>query len=409
MVDILPFKGMLYNPDRVKDISAVISPPYDLISADLKKKLKKLSPYNISNLTLPESSKGKDKYLHAFQLLGEWIENEILVFDKQKCFYLVEEIFTEGNEQKSIKGFIGLSKIEEYDSGKVLRHENTLPKPKEDRLKLLEATKTNFGLIYTIYRDHTGLISDIMAEQEPDIAVRPAYDPGLLFKLWKISRPSKLEQIIVLMKGKPVLIADGHHRYETSRIYSSKKEGDLRQNYVLTLFVNSNQKHISIYPTFRLIRFTNSFNKANLLKSVQKYFQIIRLQEDITSLRSMLAREKHKSFIMYLGAKQIFLIRLKNEFLKNNIWEDLDINILHDLLIGNIIGSSNIAEISFTHLENELKQNIICGSYDLGILLNAPPIEQVESLSRQGRLMPQKSTYFYPKPCTGLVMYKFNS
>jgi len=413
MVEVLPLTGLIYNQDKVKDLSEVISPPYDLVSPQLEKKLKKFSPYNIANIILPESRGIEDRYVNAAQTLSSWLENEILVFDRKRSFYVMEESFQYGNQQKKVRGFIGLSRVEDYEAGKVLRHEDTLPKPKEDRLRLLEATKANFGLIYTIYRDTTDLISDIIRGSRPCISTRPLYDESLSFKLWKISDPETIKLVTGLMAHKTILIADGHHRYETSRIYSRKMRGKglLSQDYVLTLFVNSNQKDISIYPTYRLIRFQENFKQDVLIRRISKYFEVKKIMEPDTRVIRILAREKleeHKSFILYLGKNQVYLIRYRENLLKNNAWEDLDLNILHNILIGKAIELSNIKEISFTHLVNDLKKKVNHGPYGLGIMLNAPTIEQVESLSSQGLLMPQKSTYFYPKPCTGLVMYKFN-
>ncbi|MGM0365750.1 MAG: DUF1015 domain-containing protein [Actinomycetota bacterium] len=413
MVEVLPLKGLRYNQKKIGDLSKVISPPYDLISANLEKKLKKLSPYNITNLILPERVGSEDKYMHAAGTLKYWLKNEILVLEGKPSFYLLEETFKDGNEIKSLKGFIGLSKIEDYGPGKVLRHENTLVKPKEDRLRLLGATKANFGLIYTVYRDSTALISSIMGEYKPSIIVKPCYDQTLFFKLWKVSDPEEIKQIKELMGSKTILIADGHHRYETSRIYSrkSKGKGSLSRDYVLTLFVNSNQKGLSVNPTYRLIKLKDNFNQEKLFKNIERYFTLEKITQPENRIIRILAREsaeKHKSFILYLGKNQVYMARYKENLLKNNVWENLDVNILHNILINKAIRSLNIEKISFTHLAGELKKKVNHSYYDLGIMLNAPTVKQVETLSGQGLLMPQKSTYFYPKPCTGLVMYKFN-
>ncbi len=410
MVDILPFKGLLYNQDKINDVSKVVSPPYDVIGPGLLKKLKEISPYNVTNLILPESLEEENKYVHAANILENWIKGQILVSDKKKSFYLIEVIFEEEGKQKSINGFIGLNKIEDYDSGKVLRHEDTLPKPKEDRLKLLEATKANFGLIYTVYRDNTDLVTDLIKENEPETSIKPYYDPRLCFNFRKISDEAAISLIIGMMKDKSVLIADGHHRYETSRIYSSrmKKEGLKASDYILTLFVNSKQKDISIYPTYRILKLKKSLDIDMLIDKSRKYFTFEKVLDH--GLNEILYKEKQQgrmSFIIYPDKDNVHLARLKKELPRKGDLEDLDVYILHRYFIDEVIGSNNIEDISYTHREEELKKEVGLGSFDLGVMLNPPAIEQVESLSGKGLLMPQKSTYFYPKPCTGLVMYKF--
>ncbi len=414
MVDILPLKGLLYNQKKVEDLSKVISPPYDLIGPALEKKLKSVSPYNIANLILPQESGGMDKYRNASKILKTWIQDRILVLDSQPCFYLLEVLFKDRGSYKSIKGFIGLNKIEEYGKGKVLRHENTLPKPKQDRLSLLQHTQTNFGLIYTIYRDNTDLVAKLTEEQKPVVEVQPFYDPNLMFRVWRVSEEEPMACISNLMAPKTILIADGHHRYETSRIYRQKmkQQGITAADYILTLFVNSNQKDISIHPTHRLLKLKENADFHDLLKKIEMYFAIEKIgdqQSDLAAVLEKEAEKNQKSFVLYFEKKQVYLIRLKQGLTQVDQWNGLDVNILHHILIGKAIGQSNIEDISFTHEMDGVMKKTNQSRRHLGILLNAPGINQVEKLSEQGQLMPQKSTYFYPKPCTGLVMYQLDS
>ncbi|MCG9478848.1 MAG: DUF1015 domain-containing protein [Actinomycetia bacterium] len=416
MVEILPFKGLVYNQSKVDDLSRVISPPYDVITPDLDKKLRKLSPYNIINLIVPSGSGTVDKYRQANLIMQEWIKENILKFDPNSCFYLIEESFMLDGVPKSITGFIGLTKIEDYKTQKVLRHENTLPKPKQDRLKLLENTRTNFGLVYTVYRDSSHLIRDISNSFAPDISINPEYDNSLGFKMWRICQPDIIENITGLMAPKSILIADGHHRYETSRIYyrQSIQKGlpAWGQQYILTLFVNSNQKDITVYPTYRLVKMVKATDSGHLARRAKPFFNVsfASLKElDIKKFMSTHRKEKNPAFIIYLGKDKVMTATYKKKLQKNDLWQDLDVNILHNIFLKEVIEPGNIENISFTHSLDQLKHEIDRNVYHMGILLNAPTVDEVETLSRQGFLMPQKSTYFYPKPCTGLVMYKFKN
>ncbi len=160
MVDILPLNGLHYNKNKVGKISDVISPPYDVISPELKVKLTGSSPYNIVRLLLPEGS-ASEKYQNAFSILTKWIQDEIFVFDTEKCFYPFQISFRIDDKKKKITGFMGLTRIEPYDTGKVYRHEKTLSKPKKDRMALLKECRTNFGPVYTLYQDREDKILNI--------------------------------------------------------------------------------------------------------------------------------------------------------------------------------------------------------------------------------------------------------
>ncbi|MFO7929739.1 MAG: DUF1015 domain-containing protein [Candidatus Humimicrobiaceae bacterium] len=413
MVEISPFKGMFYNQTKIPDLSKVLSPPYDIITPDLKSNISKFSPYNIVNLILPEKKNGKNKYEYAGSLLEKWIKDEILVFDREECFYLFEEEFKLENSIKKILGFIGLTKIEPYSAGKILRHENTLAKPKQDRFNLLKKTKANFGLIYTIYKDRSNLIQNIGSrKKKADIIISPLYDQNLKFRLWKVKEQQNIKQISELMDSKSILIADGHHRYETSKLYmETVNDSGESKNYILTLFVNSSQKDISIWPTYRLIKFKKFQKTQGYIDRFKKYFNI-QLRENasdaqVISEMTRLKKKSQKVFCLYDRSGKAYFLTLKASSGHKNSWKNLDVNILHNLIIGKIIPKNDIQKISFSHSIGEVSQNIANNNFDLAILLNAPEIGEVEDLSAKGYLMPQKSTYFYPKPCTGLVMYKF--
>ena len=206
------------------ELSKIIAPPYDIISPLQKQQLKDQSPYNIVNLTLPDDSNDKSRYENAKITLQDFIKKGILKVDPEKCLYIFEEFFIDDDGGlKSFTGLLGLLKVEDYGAGKVLRHEKTLSKPKEDRLNLLKACRTNFEFIYTIYNDSDSGIFNILdneKKKEPLITTNAGYEPLLKFKFWKVSDEKILSAIIRAMKSKTLLIADGHHRYETSRLYS---------------------------------------------------------------------------------------------------------------------------------------------------------------------------------------------
>ncbi|GAH01747.1 unnamed protein product, partial [marine sediment metagenome] len=255
MVDILPLNGLFYNENKIRNISNVISPPYDVISPPLEKMLYNLDPYNIINLILPKGS-NKEKYKNSNKILNNWIENNILKFDSKKCFYIFEENFYMGSKRKKILGFVGLTKTEPYSKLKIIPHEQTILKLKQDRLNLLASCGTNFGLVYTLYNDNQNKILDIFkntVQKKPFMDTLAGYDSSMNFKLWRISNISDIEEIKKIMRDKKLIIADGHHRYETSLAYkeecdSLKNKGNQSlsnpEDFILTLYIESSQKDI---------------------------------------------------------------------------------------------------------------------------------------------------------------------
>ena len=463
MVDIYPLKAMMFKTDGNNDISELVSPPYDIISPEQKQQLKKINKNNIVNLILPDEEDGFDKYASAKKKLSEWIKSNILISDDKECFYIFEESFVESGKWKSFNAFIGLNKIEEYESQKVLRHEYTLSKPKEDRLNLLRKTKTNFGLIYTLYDDKEKRVQEILNScmvQEPLYDFKPEYDSNLKFRIWKINDKNKINSIVNLMKGKSILIADGHHRYETSRIFmheikelreqkiikSEKLKTDsidkeiFPEDAVLTLFVNFNQENIKILPTFRMIRFKNFTDAEDIRIRLKKYFKVNdyldifhqqpseesksgntgknKLLNNIKDyMKDSKTRGIHSFCFMFADNSIIFADLNKkvtdiygNLSKEDEAFENLDVRILHRLIIEDLLSHLKADRIDYTHSIDELAGKIYEAGedYDMGIILNAPDINDVEFLSLNGKVMPQKSTYFYPKPCSGLLMYRMD-
>jgi len=451
MVNILPFRGLRFNQLKIKDISKVIAPPYDIISPQQKQVLAQSDPFNIVNLTLPEGNGNRNKYENAKHLLSEWINSGILESDSSPCLYIFEESFMEEGMQKSFTGLIGLLKVEEYGKGKVLRHEKTLAKPKEDRLSLLRATRTNFEFIYTIYNDRENKIGSIIEnrkKQSPIIEADANYDESLSFKFWQIKDSDAIANIAGLMDKKTLLIADGHHRYETSRLYreeylndnqdisktngsrpsAGSAGGNIPHDYILSLFVSTNQKDISIHPTHRVVKFKKQLNIDDFLERLQKHFTLEKIGNKSSNIEHFMqdaSLQGKKCFCFCPDGSSCYFAVLKSSIENayrqagaieepfDEEFEMLDVNILHKFVLSVIISDNPAEEISFLHTIDEVLEMLGYegqdSSYCAGFILNAPEISTVENLSLREKIMPQKSTYFYPKPCSGLVLYKFET
>jgi uncharacterized protein (DUF1015 family) len=415
MVDIAPFRGLLYDQDKAGDISVLVSPPYDVVTNKMRDELMSCSKNNIVNLILPEG-KGRSKYSNAAALLDEWIDRKILVYDDRPCFYSLTIRFRRGGKVRSLSGFIGLTRIEDYGSGKVLRHEKTLSAPREDRYNLLESCRANFGLIYTIYRDE-GRVNDVLQksrQQEPFLSFSPCYNKDYYFDLWKISGNREIEKIKSAMQDKSILIADGHHRYETSLIYSKRHRGKGTPagpaDHVLTLFMESSQKELKIYPTHRKLSFRKSIDMENISRLFSGKYIIDPVNvlngAMAGSLLDSLRKDGSTGFILYPGHDSSSRLVLKS-VRKYGHLESPDVFILHEGLIRDLDKEWGIKDISFDHDGDRVIQDVDNGNYDLGIFLNPPTVKDMEDICYSGGLMPQKSTFFQPKPCSGLVMYRF--
>ncbi len=428
MVDISPFRGLIYNKKKTGDLSNQISPPYDVISDDLRKKLIGSGHYNIVNLILPEGG-SNNKYDYAKDLLDDWIDEEVLRFDKDKAYYMIKIGFRVGEKTKSITGFIGLTKIEPYNKNVVLRHERTLSKPRKDRYSLLKSSRTNFGLIYTIYRDRKKLVSRILESYKcakPFSDIIPCYDRDLSLKLWRITEKNDIAAITDAMADKKILIADGHHRYETSLLYRNRSgvsgiapgfsKEQPPEGYVLTLFMESSQKDIKIYPTYRSIKF-NDFNDFRIfLQKSSRCFDInninIKTVDDISSFLDNLRKKSTNGFIFYTKKDRFYSFTAKTEGIQIEDCgfssKKLDVDILHGPVINQLEDLYGKSEIIYNHDFDSIIENINNDYTDLGVFLNPPTIDEMEEICNSGKLMPQKSTFFWPKPSTGLVMYKFD-
>jgi len=425
MVDISPFRGLVYNKKKTGDLSNLISPPYDVVSNKLRKELIDTDHHNIVNLILPEGG-STNKYDAARNLLNYWIDKEILQLDKERSYYMIEIGFNAGGKEKSITGFIGLTKIEPYSKKIVLRHEKTLPKPRKDRYNLLKSSRTNFGLIYTIYRDRKKLVPQLLEtykSTKPFADTTPYYDNELSLKIWRITDKKDIGIITDAMADKKILIADGHHRYETSLMYkdesavsASPSTGSSPEEYVLTLFMESSQKDIKIYPTYRSIKFNDFTDFGIFLQKSSNCFDIskisIKCEDEITGFLDQLSEKSLNGFIFYTGGDRFYRFIAKVPESKP---EDcgfsgriLDVDILHHILIGQLEDLYGNSDIKFNHDFNSIVDNVRKGNSDLGVFLNPPTIDEMEEICDSGKLMPQKSTFFWPKPSTGLVMYKFD-
>ena len=444
MAKIIPFKGILYNKEKIRDMKDVVAPPYDVISPSEQEELYKRHDNNVVRLILGKESNSdtpdNNRYTKARDSFDSWQRDSILIKDAFPSIYVYSQEYhlgeTEGFEKKRRLGFIALSKLENFGEGKIHPHENTLAKPKEDRLKLMQHCNANFSSIFGLFSDPSKRIDSVLKDY---MRHSPLYDlvddAGMRHTLWAI-RDNKVIQIITgVMSDKQVFIADGHHRYETAINYRNEMReklpnftGEELYNYVMMYFTNTNSEGLSILPIHRLVSNLSNFDKKKIIKKAGEFFNIEKLslnESDEKTVKQKLFSDmkergkKEHIFGMYLGNDEYLLLTLKDEDVLDRLitnsrhpsWKKLDVTILHTLLIEKVLGVSekNLAEqknITYTISEDEAIKDVKAGKYQIALFLNPTKIEEVKDVATAGEKMPQKSTFFYPKLITGLVMNK---
>jgi len=432
MAEIFPFKGVLYNPEMCKDLRLVVTPPYDIISPEEQEKFYNRDEHNMIRLDLgkdyPGDNDSNNRYTRAAEYLSKWMSEGILIMDDVPSLYFYELIYkVPPGTEKVMKGFIALCKLEEFGSGKVVPHEYTLSKPKSDRLNLLRACNANLSLVFSLYSSPRRIINDSIEMSIGNIPPRIDIvdDSGIRHRLWAVTDPEVIELVQREMKDRTVYIADGHHRYEASLNY--KKEHP--NTNIMMYFANMDEPGLTILPTHRLLHNLPQDKIENILPRLERSFLIRYLpfspseeaiaKEQLTEAMRA-ARSREHLFGMYLhGDNRYILLSLKDEGLLLNrpstkpmAWRRLDTAIFQDLILEDILG---LSEESLVRQENlayvkdtdEALQKVRSGEFQIAFLLNPSKIEEIKAVTDAGERMPQKSTYFYPKFLTGLVIYKF--
>ena len=415
MVCVKPFRGVRYNLEKSL-LKNVIAPPYDVISEEMRENLLSKSSFNVVKLILPT---GENRYEQAAKDYKKWKDDNILQRDPEPSFYIDEQEYEYGGKTYVRTGFVGLLKLEELGKGKVFPHEKTLSGPKEDRLNLMKACKTNFSQVFGLYMDKENKLERIFSTIKKDMASSSAVDVyGVKNTLWVVKDNELIEKIKEFMKEKSVYIADGHHRYETALAYrnymrSEDKDSENKEkpyDYIMMMFVNFYDEGLKIFPTHRAVELDENFNELEFLNELKKYFVVTNL----------LKEEKDKYF-QEDGDKKI-IFKFQNNYyglvVKDDVYESLhpvyrkvNTYILQEVILKNILHFAEERILSkkgiyFVQSEDEIEK-IAKDKKIAAFILKGIDIEVIRDISENGLVMPQKSTYFYPKLQTGLVINEF--
>ncbi|MFQ5965103.1 MAG: DUF1015 domain-containing protein [Candidatus Scalinduaceae bacterium] len=441
MATILPFKGLRYNPEKIKDISKVITPPYDIISEEDKEGYYQLHPNNIIRLILgrdfPDDNQSSNKYIRAAEFFDTWRKENILIQDTEPAIYVYAQEFTLDNKRYVRRGFISLVKLEEFETGQIYPHEHTLAKPKEDRMNLMKSCNANFSQVFAFFEDEDSKISNLLhkvSEGDPGTSITPEVDFidgfGVKNLLWIIKDNKIIEEISSQMKNKALFIADGHHRYETALFYrdlirgneeAMKSNGNSPSDYVMMMCVSMEDPGLQILPTHRLARNIKDLKPEKIKNSLNEVFDISDMGNDcsVETLMQKLSEDAHKHKLsMYIGEgeKKFYILTLRDEKLLDQIltdeyteWKTIDTGILHGFIFDRILGiqAKNISKsesVKYIQGVEDAVASVNEGEYQIAFFLNPTRIDQVRDIAIKRHKMPPKATYFYPKLMTGMVI-----
>ncbi|MBN1216610.1 MAG: DUF1015 domain-containing protein [Candidatus Lokiarchaeota archaeon] len=406
MPELIPFRNFHYkegknNPKRLEEL---VAPPYDVITKEEELKLKSLDINNICHIILPES------YDKAGIQLNEMINSEILTCGKKRCLciYGIDYIKPDTGEKISRYGFVGLLKLVEIFPANdgVIPHEATFRKYTTDRLNLIQKTNANFSPLFMIYNGNGSAEKIIRKYIQNEPYLKVGDRDGFLHKTWEITNDGDLTAIQNIVKNNTIIIADGHHRYVTSLRHS--KHGGCK--YVMAIFIDFNDPGLIIYTSHRQIHKISIDTIQELEQKTNRYFEI-EVLESYNDLKSLMENKKH-IFGLYFKNKYIYL-KLKEDIHSEDIikgthskeWKNLDIPILHNILLEKCLDIQK-EDISFIKDINIGIKNVDENTIKALFIVNPTTLEEVHTITHLGEIMPQKSTYFYPKPLSGLIIHK---
>ena len=428
MTKIKAFKAVVYNQEKIGDLKQVVCPPYDVISPVAQNTLYERSTHNFIHILLTKDSPLDDKYHRAGVIFREWLKDGILIQDERPTIYFYSQQYIIRGEKKTRLGFISLLKLGDEKESVVFGHENTHTAAKIDRLKLVKQVKANLSPIFVIFLDKKRIIQRIFQNYIPSqkAFIEVVDDEKTVHKLWRVDAPDALKTIESSMNGENMFIADGHHRYEVSCTYrDSLREklgaqftGDEDFNYCLSYFTNTDPRGLSIMPIHRLLKLDSRLDTLDFIAKAKEYFDVDQIKD---RARFFFLMEKAGCTEHLLGLykdKKYFLLRLKNVRILDKLIADkpkeyrsLDVAILNYLVLKNILklDLDNLPHIKYSPDPIEFMNEVDLDPLNVAFFLNPVKIEQIINVALGGNKMPPKSTYFYPKVLSGLVVNKFNN
>lgn len=423
MTKIIPFKALMYNQKIIKDVSKVVCPPYDVISPEQQEYYYQKDPHNLIHILLAKDKAGDNKYERSGKYFKEWIKENILISEEMPSIYFYSQLYNLKGEKRTRYGFIALLRLGNSNSG-VYGHENTHMPAKEDRFRLLKQVKANLSPIFVLFPDQKRIIARMREKfiqgQAPSIELTD--DDKTVHKIWRISSPEIVSAVQEKMTDENIFIADGHHRYEVSCAYqeemkqlAGKSSQDESFDYILAYFTNLDPRGLTIMPIHRLVRLKEEFNMREFQNLLSEYFDVEEVKDRNKFFFLLNKAAGHEHILGMYKNKKFWFIRLKNIKILDKIIKDkpyeyriLDVSILNHIVLKKILGLDldDKEVIRFSPDCEELIETVNKEADKIAFFLNPVKVEQIMSVAIKGEKMPPKSTYFYPKVLSGLVINK---
>ncbi|MBC7247883.1 MAG: DUF1015 domain-containing protein [Actinobacteria bacterium] len=429
MAILRPFRGLFYNREVVGDISRVIAPPYDIIDEAKKQKLQERSPYNIVRLILPRDEEEKAFWNTSAAVYRAWKRGEVLLRDEAPCLYLHCQTFASPQGRITRTGIIGALRCMELGPRGVLPHEMTFPRTRSQRLYLLRSCRANFSQVFMVFRDG----EEDVRQALDDVTTRPPFvefvdDEGVEHRMWRVEDTGEIVRIAGALRAGNLIIADGHHRYETALAFS-KEDPTIRDpghpcKFVSATLVRSQDPGLVILPVHRVLKKLH-LPLEETYRRLERYFELQVVQGNAAERRGSLAadlqREGRARFIMVTGREIMRLVLRRGvvpareiEGKESRRWKELDISILHALVLKEVMGLqperlAENGELSFTPWESEALDQVSSAKASVAFLVRPTRMEDIWEIASAGERMPHKSSYFYPKLPSGLVIYDHES
>jgi uncharacterized protein (DUF1015 family) len=437
MAEIFPFRALHYHPEKVGELSRVITQPYDKITPEMQARYYGLSPYNLARVIRGRQT-GADTpldnvYSRAARDFRNWVEDGVLVSNVEPAIYPYYQEYSipgQPSIRKQRRGFIALCRLEDYSAGVVHRHEETLSGPKADRLELLKATRAHFGQLFMLYSDPAGSVESALAVHTKDEVWESVGDEfGCRHSVWRVTDGSTQARVVEAMRDRKLVIADGHHRYETALAYRDlcRRHGlpDSRAEHVMMTFVRKETEGLTVLPTHRVVHDLKGFNWQEFRAAAARFFELVESDSRGAASgwgpaffsRLAEAGRERPALGAYAGQGRLALLRLRRDLDLASALPDLfaglrrlDVVILHRLLLEQTLGIDRQAvreerNLGYVREFEDAVERVGAGRGQVAFLMNPTPVDAVWENALAGHPLPQKSTDFYPKLLSGLAVY----
>jgi uncharacterized protein (DUF1015 family) len=420
MAMIRPFRGVRYNPALVEDFSRVVSPPYDVISPEQQTLLHLRSPYNAVHLDFNQDS---ERYTAAAARLHDWLARKVLIRESDPALYFYSQEFVlQDGVKRRRTGILAALRLEEFSAGVIRPHERTFEGAKKDRLDLLRSCQTHLSPIFCLYARKEWSLAQVARHalaQPPLVSV--VDEKNVTHQMWNVTDPTVIAKVVEGLERESLIIADGHHRYETALRYRQERAAQGRSSaeepydFVLAYLTNAYDEGLVILPTHRLLQDVTMPNLRDLRTVLQRDFRVAQfaLEQKDAFLAALRAPEARRIGCIFAGAGYFWLLSFDDRATRNlrlsPQLRSLDVTALHDILLQQFLGlppEVQKQKLSYTIDADDALQSVIERKYQAAFLLNPTSYDQVVQVCEQAETMPQKSTYFYPKLLTGLVFYQ---